>query len=106
MYLLLEMKDQSVVSIGGPDVFRNLIPSQSLEKTATQQETREDAIVRLERLQGNSGSNIVQYYPPLKWYFERQIARDAERRLIAVQKLQEDYLTGTLRASLLARYPK
>ncbi len=106
MYLLLEMKVQSVESIGGPDVFRSLIPSPSNEMTAAQQETRKYATVRLEKLRINSGSYIVQYYPPLKWYFERQIVRDAQRRLIAIQKLQEDYLTGTIRASLLARYPK
>ena len=106
MYLLLEMSDQSVESIGGTDVFRSLIPSKPLERTAMQQETRERATLCLDRLRDKAVSYIVQYYPPLEWYFERQIARDAERHLIAIQKLQEDHLTGSSRASLLARYPK
>ena len=37
--------------------------------------------------------------------FARQVALDAERHLITIQKLQEDHLTGTTHASLLARYP-
>ena len=106
MYLLLEMKDQSVESIGGPEVFRSLIPSKPLERGAMLQETRESATLSLDRLRDKTVSYIVQYYPPLEWYFERQIARDAERHLIAIQQLQEDYLTGSSRASLLARYPK
>ena len=106
MYLLMEMKDQEIESIGGPDVFRSLIPTPAHERTAMQQETREGATVRLDRLRNNAGSKIVQYYPPLRWYFERQVALDAERHLITIQKLQEDHLTGTTHASLLARYPK
>ncbi|HUP78652.1 MAG TPA: hypothetical protein VM260_08870 [Pirellula sp.] len=106
MQLLLELRDEDVDAIGGPDVFRSLIPSLSLERTATLQETRDNATLRFDRLRDNAERYFVQYYPPLRWYFERQIAFETEGHLISVQKLQEDYLTGTLRASLLARYPK
>ena len=101
--------------MGEPDVFRSLIPSVPDERTANMNEARVHAHNQRELLRRNnavlprktlaSRSNIIQYYPPLRWLFERQIAVDLERQLNRTRQLPFNFLTGASRASLIARYP-
>ena len=115
MHLLQQLSDRDVEAMGGRDVFKSLIPSVPDEKIANMNDARVQADIHRELLRGNSAvlprktlasrSNIVQYYPPLRWLFERQIAIDLERVLDTVRQLSANFLTGATRASLMARYP-
>ena len=116
MYLLRQVSDRDVEAIGGAEVFRSLIPSVPDERTATIEETREQATVSRELVRGNTASlpntysgmqsYITPHYPPLRWLFERQLAADLERHVNRLRLLPENYLTAASRASLLERYPQ
>ena len=119
MHLLQQVSDREVEAMGGRDVFRSLIPSVPDERTANMNEVRDQAYNLRELLRRNnafattllpktiSGTrfHIVQYYPPLRWLFERQIAVDLKRQLNSTMQLSANFLTGASRASLIARYP-
>ena len=115
MHLLGQVSDLGVAAMGGPDVFRSLIPTVPDERIAIMKESRENAINHREMLRGNiavlsrntlgSRSKFIHCYPPLRWLFERQIAVDLDRQLNSTKELSANFLTGESRASLIARYP-
>ena len=115
MYLLRQVSEPDVESMGGADVLKSLIPPVPDERAATMEETRELATLRRELVRGNTvfspkfsrmPGHVTPNYPPLSWLFERQIAADLERDVSRLRLLPEDYLTAASRASLLERYPQ
>lgn len=120
MHLLQQLRDRDVEAMGGPDVFRSLIPSVPDERIANMNEAREQAYNRRALLRRNNALTItslpktisgmrlinIQYFPPLRWLFERQIAVDLERQLNSTSPLSTNFLTGASRNSLVTRFPQ
>ncbi len=120
MHLLQQLRDRDVEAMGGPDVFRSLIPSVPDERTANMNEAREQAYNRRELLGRSNPVTMtllpktisgmryisIQYFPPLRWLFERQIAVDLERHLNSTSPLSTNFLTSASRDSLVTRFPQ
>ena len=118
MHLLQQVSDRGVEAMGGPDVFKSLIPAVPDERAAFMNGAFEQAAGRRELLRGKNSftstvlpqktltrrSNIIHYFPPLMWFFERQLAVDLERQLNSTRQLSANFLTGASRAALRERF--
>ena len=110
LYLLQQVRNGEVAAMGGPEVFRTLIPSIAPERTASLAQLSQ--AYRLYReISGIKDftdgmapiARFSKYYPPLYWLIERQMVVDLDRQIKVIRLLREDCLTGQTRDALVAR---
>ena len=110
MVLLQQTRNGEIAAMGGPEVFRTLIPSVAPERTASLAQSSQ--AYRLYR--ETSGvkdftdgmapiARFSKYYPPIYWLIERQMMVDLDRQMKVIRLLREDCLTGQTRDALVAR---
>jgi hypothetical protein len=110
MYLLQQARNGEIVAMGGPDVFRTLIPSIALERTASLSQANQ-AYTLYRELQGTRDSShrmtpmaqFSRYYPPVDWLIKRQMAVELDMQTKVLRQLPENFLTGQTRDALVAR---
>jgi len=109
MHLLEKASNGEIASMGGPEVFRTLIPSIPQERTASLGEIRQEfASYREAGFAVNSSEPFLKpqfskYYPPIHWMLERQMAVVWDRQLRILRQQPENFLTGQARDLLVAR---
>ena len=110
MHLLLQARNGEIAAMGGPEVFRTLIPSIAQERTASMAQVSQ-RLNSYRELHSNSDYEetmmlktlIARYYPPINWLIERQMFLEGVRGLKSMSQLREDYLTCQTRDLLVER---
>jgi len=109
MHLLEKASNGEIAAMGGPEVFRTLIPSIPQERTASLGEIRQAlSSYRKAGFPANSSEPFLKpqfskYYPPIHWMLERQMAVDMDRRIRILGRQPENLITGQARDLLVAR---
>lgn len=109
MYLLQKSSNGEIAAMGGPDIFRTLIPSIPHERTSSLGEIGQAvSSYRKDGFPANSSEPFLkpqfsQYYPPIHWMLERQMVVDLDRQLKVIRQQPENFLTGQARDLLVGR---
>jgi len=110
MYLLKKTSNGEIAAMGGPEVFRTLIPPIPQERTASLGEIRQAlSSYRKAGFATNSSDTTFlepqfrKYYPPIHWMIERQMSVDLDGQIKNIRQQRENFLTGHARDLLVAR---